>query len=68
MMLFPRAAMLTWGRWPRVRATPREMAESCPTRQRRTGPSISTSLTPDARSICRAGGAPTKLTSTRRTG
>src|SRR5487761_1961557 len=35
------------------------------TRQRRIRPSTSTSLTPDARSICRAGGAPTKLTSTR---
>ena len=38
------------------------------TRQRTIGPSISTSLTPDARSICRTGGAPAKLTSTRWTG
>src|SRR5712691_383181 len=41
------------------------MAEKLPeTRQRRIGPSVSTSLTPEARSIRRVGGAPTKLTST----
>jgi hypothetical protein len=35
------------------------------TEQRTRWPSTSTSLTPDARAICRAGGGPTKWTSTR---
>jgi len=38
------------------------------TRQRRLGPSTSTSLTPDARSTCLAGAAPTNVTSTFCTG
>ncbi len=35
------------------------------TRQRTTWPSITTSLTPEARAICRAGGVPRKVASTR---
>ena len=35
------------------------------TRQRTTWPSITASLTPEASSICRAGGVPRKVASTR---
>ena len=35
------------------------------TMQRKRQPSTSTSVTPDARATCRAGGVPTKITSTR---
>src|SRR5439155_4287714 len=52
--------------WPR--SASRKGWKLPQTRQRRTAPSVSTSLTPDARATCRAGAGPVKLTSTRRTG